>query len=81
MLDVFLSCTLPYILKRDLSLNLEVADPARLADDGASGIRLSLLPPLFFPSWGSRCVLLHLVPPTPQVPGVVSCLHSTDFTD
>lgn len=31
MLDVFLNRALPYVLKMDFSLNLETADPARLA--------------------------------------------------
>lgn len=33
MLDVFLNCTLPFVLKKDFSLNLKIADPARLADE------------------------------------------------
>lgn len=41
MLDVFLNCSSPYLLRQGLSLSLELDNSARLAGQRAPGILLS----------------------------------------
>lgn len=45
MLSVFLSCLPAYLLRQGFTLNLSFTDLARLADQGASGVFMSLPKP------------------------------------
>lgn len=82
MLDVFLNCTLPYVLQKDFSPNLEIAEPARLADESLWDLPVSASTPtlsqLGFQVHTDASGSSHPQPPDLRA---ATSLHSKTFTD